>query len=463
MPFALGSPERPLRVAIVGAGPSGFYTAAALLGAKPVALGIDLFDRLPTPYGLVRYGVAPDHPKIKEVARVFEKIALDPRVRFLGNVDFGRDLALDDLRRHYDQVVFAVGGQSDRRLGVPGENLAGSLSSTAFVAWYSRHPDFLDLEVDLGVPAAAVVGLGNVALDVARILARDPEELARTDISDDALAALRASAIRDVFLLARRGPVQAKCSPQELKEIAHLAGVDLLVDPRDLALDPASAAELADDREAQKNLGILRAAAERGPTGAPRRIRLRFLASPVEIVGGIGRVTSLRVERNRLAPTPRGLAAEGTGEFETLPLGLVVRAVGYRSFPLVGLPFDERQEIVPNAGGRVIDPASGAPIPGLYVAGWVKRGPTGLIGSNKPDAAETAAKMLEDLPAASPAPEPAAEAIDALLAARGVRAVSFADWQRLDAREIERGRPHGRPRVKFGPVEEMLAALGGAG
>jgi len=454
-----GSPDRPLRVAIVGAGPSGFYTAAALLAATDLNVSIDLIDRLPAPYGLVRYGVAPDHPKIKMVERVFEKICLDPRVRYLGNVEYGRDLSLDDLRRHYDQVVFSVGGQSDRRLGVEGEDLEGSLSSTAFVAWYSHHPDFLDLPVDLGVGAAAVVGIGNVAIDVARILARDPEELATTDISDPALAALRASRVRDVYLLARRGPVQAKCSPAELKELAQLEGVDLLVDPRDLELDAASEEELAGEAQAQKNLEILRAAAERGATGAERRIHLRFLASPVGIVGEGGRVAAVRVERNRLEPGRWGLAARGTGEVEELPVGLVVRAVGYRSLPLPELPFDEKRAIVPNEAGRVVEPATGSIVPRLYVAGWVKRGPTGLIGSNKPDGAETAASMIADLAALEPAAAPEAAAVDAHLAARGARVVDFPSWQRLDSIEKERGEPQGRPRVKLGAVAEMLAAL----
>ena len=459
MATALGTPERPLRVAIVGAGPSGFYTAAALLAQKDVAVAIDLVDRLPTPYGLVRYGVAPDHPKIKEVARIFERIGGDARVRYLGNVEYGRDLALADLRRHYDQVVLAVGGQSDRRLGVPGEELTGSLSSTAFVAWYSCHPDFLDLAVDLGVEAAAVVGIGNVAIDVARVLARDADELATTDISDDALAALRGSRVRDVYLLARRGPVQAKCSPAELKELAELAGVDLVVDRRELALDPSSEAQLAGDRTAQKNLEILRAAAERGPTGAPRRIHLRFLVSPREIVGAGGRVAALELERNRLEPGVSGLAARGTGARERLPVGLVVRAVGYRSLPLGEIPFDERRGVVPNAAGRVIDPTTGAVVPGLYVAGWVKRGPTGLIGSNKPDGAETAAAMLADLATTASAPAPDAAALDAHLAARGTRVVDFPGWQRLDRCELARGRPLGRPRVKLRSIAEMLAAL----
>ncbi len=445
-------------MAIVGAGPSGFYTAAALLARQDLTVSIDLVDRLPTPYGLVRYGVAPDHPKIKEVVRVFERTGRDPRVRYLGNVEFGRDVRLEDLRRCYDQTVFSVGGQSDRRLGVAGEDLANSLSSTAFVAWYSRHPDFLDLPVDLGVKAAAVVGIGNVAVDVARILARDPAELATTDISDDALAVLRASTVSDVHVLARRGPVQAKCSPAELKEMSELAGVDLLVDRRDLELDPGSAEELAGDPQAQKNLEILHALAERGATGAPRRIHLRFFASPVELVGEAGRVSGLEIERTRLVPGRGGLTAEGTGQRSTLPVGLVVRAVGYRSLPLPEVPFDERAGIVPNAAGRVRD-ASGATLPGLYVAGWVKRGPTGLIGSNKPDGAETAAAMVADLPATAPAPEPAPAAIDRRLAERGVRVVDFAGWKRLDRLEVERGKAAGRPRVKLGSLAEMLAAL----
>lgn len=454
--------DRPLRIAIVGAGPAGFYTAAALLARSDVELRpelrIDLLDRLPTPYGLVRYGVAPDHPKIKEVVRVFERVALDPRVRFLGNLELGRDLSVADLKLHYDQVVFSVGGQSDRRLGVPGEDLAGSHSSTAFVAWYSSHPDFLDLAVDLSVRAAAVVGAGNVAVDVARILGRDPEDLASTDISDDALALLRTSCIRDVSLLIRRGPVQARWSPAELKELAHLPGVDLLVDQKDLELDAGSEVELAADPQAQKSMEILRALAERGSTGAARRVHLRFLASPVAIEGAAGRVSGVRIERNRLIGKPDGPVAEGTGDRSTLPVGLVVRAVGYRSLPLADLPFDTRRAIIPNSRGRVLDPATGEPLPSLYVSGWIKRGPTGLIGSNKPDGAETAAAMLEDLPTLAPAQ---AGPIAALLTERGLRTVDFADWKRLDQIEVERGAAGGRPRVKFGRVQEMLAALDG--
>ena len=448
--------DRPLRVAIVGAGPAGFYTAAALLAHNEVELRIDLFDRLPTPYGLVRYGVAPDHPKIKEVVRVFERVALDARVRFLGNLEVGRELSVADLRAHYDQIVFSVGGQSDRRLGVPGEDLAGSHSSTAFVAWYSSHPDFVELPVDLSVSAAAVVGAGNVAVDVARILGRNPQDLASTDISDAALALLRTSRIRDVYLLVRRGPVQAKWSPAELKELAHLEGVDLIVDSAELALDAGSERELEGDPQAQKCMEILRSAAARGSTGAPRRIHLRFRVSPVAIEGEAGRVSGLRLERNRLIGEPEGLIAEGTGDQFVLPIGLVVRAVGYRSLPLADLPFDARRAIIPNRRGRVLDSATGSPLPGLYVAGWIKRGPTGLIGSNKPDGTETAAAMLEDLPALVAVDS---RPLDDLLVERCLRPVGFAEWKCLDRIEVARGAAAGRPRVKFSRVEEMLAAL----
>ncbi len=454
------SADRTSRIAIVGAGPAGFYTAATLLAQSSAAGGsdlrVDLFDRLPTPYGLVRFGVAPDHAKIKEVVRVFERVALDPRVRFLGNVELGRDLTLADLKERYAAVVIAVGGQSDRRLGVAGEDLAGSHSSTALVAWYSAHPDFVDLPVDLDCAVAAVVGAGNVAVDVARILGRNPSDLASTDIYDAALAQLQASRIRDVHFLVRRGPVQAKWSPGELKELAQLEGVDLVVDPRELELDPGSEQELADDPQAQKNMELLRAISQRTSTGAPRRIHLRFRVSPVAIEGESGRVTGVCLERNRLVGDAGGVRASGTGERFSLPAGLVVRAVGYRSLPLADLPFDLQAAIIPNRGGRVIDPASGEPLRGLYVAGWVKRGPTGLIGSNKPDGTETAMAVLEDLPQATRA---ARGSIDELLAARGVRPVDFAAWKRLDQLEVERGRAAGRPRVKFGRVAEMLAAL----
>jgi len=473
-----GSPERPLRVAIVGAGPSGYYTVASLLKAEDLTVSIDVFDRQPAPFGLVRYGVAPDHQKIKLVARVFEKAARDDRVRFFGHVTFGEDLSHAELTACYDQVVYAVGGQTDRKLGIPGEDLAGSLSSTQFVYWYSGHPDFMGLDVELDCETVAVVGIGNVAMDVTRILARSVDDLATTDIADEALERLRHSRVRDIHILARRGPVQAACTPPELKELGEIEGVAVVVDPADLDLDEASARALEDDRPATKNLEILQGYAGQPPEmaeTADRRIHFHFLTSPVELLAdessgdgeaGDGeaadRVGAVRLERNRLEPRESGyLAAVGTGERRDLPATLVIRAVGYRSVPLPGVPFHERWGVIPNQGGRVTDPETGEPIPGEYAVGWVKRGPSGLIGSNKPDAQETVDAMLEDLPSLPPVDDEKArpEAVEELLAGKGVRWVRFEEWERLDRLELERGKAQGRPRVKICHVEEMLAAL----
>ena len=460
-----GSAEHPLRVAVVGSGPSGMYAVAALLAEPGLHVAVDVFDRLPAPFGLVRYGVAPDHQKIKNVIRVFDKTAQDSRVRFLGNVEIGRDVTREELRRHYHQVVYAIGAQADREMGVPGEDLDGSYSSTELVAWYNCHPDLADRAFALRHRQVAVVGIGNVAMDCARVLAMTGEQLATTDISDVALAGLRESGIREVFVLARRGPVEAKCSPPELKELAELPGVQVVVDAAELVVEPASEAELAADRAAQKNLEILRELAGVPPDPEKVQVRFRFRVSPVEVVGEGGRVAALRIERNRLEPDPRGGArAVGTGKLETLPVSMVVRAIGYRSLPFLDLPYDARAGVVPNRKGRVVDEA-GRALPGEYVVGWVKRGPTGLIGSNKPDAAETVAAMVADLPSL-PALDPAdasREAVDNLLAGRGARVVDYPAWLRLDALEVERGKAQGRPRVKFLRVEEMLRELDRAG
>jgi ferredoxin--NADP+ reductase len=462
MSATVGTAEHPLRVAVVGTGPSGMYAAAALLAAPGIHVAVDLFDRLPAPFGLVRYGVAPDHQKIKNVIRVFDKTSQDARVRFFGNVELGRDIDRADLQRLYHQVVYAVGAQADRSMGVPGEDLAGSYSSTEFVAWYNCHPDLADAIFELRHERVAVVGIGNVAMDCARVLARRAEELAATDIGDHALERLRGSGIREIWVLARRGPVQAKCSPPELKELAELEGVQVVVEPGELEIDDASAVELAADRSAKHNLEILRELAAVPVDDSKVLVRFRFLVSPVEVVGRDGKVAGLRLERNRLEPDGRGgVAAVGTGEIEELPVTMVIRAIGYKSLPLVDLPYDSRRGIVPNRDGRVVD-AAGTVLPREYVVGWVKRGPSGLIGSNKPDSGETVAAMLADLPSLAPLAPADADpaAVPALLAARGARAFSYADWQRLDGVEVERGKPRGRPRVKFLRVDEMLRELG---
>jgi ferredoxin--NADP+ reductase len=455
----IGSLARPLRVAIVGAGPSGFYTAGALLQQKAVAVSIDLFERLPTPHGLVRYGVAPDHQKIKTVSKLFERIAADPRLRFFGNVEFGRDLTHADLRRHFDQIVYAVGAQADRKLEIPGEDLLGSLSATEFVAWYNGHPDYADLSVNLNCDSAVVVGVGNVALDVARILARSVEELAPTDITDYALDALAQSRIRDIYVLARRGPGQVKFSPLEIKEFADLACADVIVDPAELALDARSAADLAADAEAQRNLEQLRTFAERGATGKPRRVHFRFLVSPVEILGDDGKVTAVRIEKNELREAAGGLLhARGIGQFATIPAGLVLRSVGYKGTPLPGVPYDARRGAIPNEAGRLIHPETGEVMPGEYVVGWAKRGPIGVIGTNKPDAAETVVQMLADVPTLAAKPETEPLLIDALLAERRLRYVTIEDWRVVDQHETANGALRGKPRVKLVHIEEILEA-----
>lgn len=454
-------PATPLRVAIVGAGPSGFYAAEHLLKQeRPVA--VDLFDRLPTPFGLVRGGVAPDHPKIKSVTRVYDKVAANPAFRFFGNVTAGRDVSAEELHQHYHAVVWSVGAESDRALDIPGEELAGSHTATEFVGWYNGHPDFQDRTFDLTQEAAAVVGVGNVAMDVTRILASDPDDLAATDITAAALAALRASQVRTIYLLGRRGPAQAAFTNPELKELGELPLADVIVRPQDLELDPATRAalEATPDREAEKNLKTLHAYAEREPQGRPRRIELRFSTSPLRIEGA-GRVERLVVGANRLEPGPRGVQAVPTGEEATLQVGLVFRSVGYRALPMAGVPFDERRAVIPNERGRVLAAAGGAPVQGAYVAGWIKRGPSGVIGTNKPDAVETIGSLLADADAGALA-EPAQadpDAIMALLRSRGVEVVAWQDWQALDAHECATGTARGAPREKVTDTSEMLTVI----
>ena len=458
----------PIRVAVVGAGPAGFFLADKLLGQSEVPVEVDLFDRLPTPYGLVRFGVAPDHEKIKNVTRSFDKVAARPGFRFFGQVEIGGALSLADLRQHYHAVCLTTGAQTDRRMDIPGEDLIGSHPATEFVAWYNGHPDFRNAEFDLTAERVAVIGVGNVAVDVARILCRDPDELARTDIADHALAALRTSRVKEVLLLGRRGPAQAAFTPPEVKELGELAGCDTGALPEEVALDPLSQAEVEREQDGptMRKLEILAELARRRPTGKPRRLLLRFLVSPVELLGDErGRVRAIRLMQNRLVERNGSLAAEPTGATEEIPVGLVFRSVGYRGVPIPGVPFDDRRGIVPNDGGRVLDPAGGS-LPGIFVAGWIKRGPSGVIGTNKPDAAETADAILADAREGRlPQPVAGRAALDGLLRARAPEALSWEDWIRLGAHEAALGKAAGRPRCKVvDPAEaRRIARAGGPG
>jgi ferredoxin--NADP+ reductase len=434
-----------LRVAVVGSGPAGFYAAAALLASESPTVEVDLIERLPTPWGLVRLGVAPDHPNIKAVSRAFEKVALRPGFRFFGNVEVGRDVSPEELRGLYDAVVYAVGAQTDRRLGIPGEDLPGSWAATEFVAWYNGHPDFQHLEFDLSHERAVVIGNGNVALDVARMLALTPEELAPTDTTDAAIAAINGSAIREIVVVGRRGPVQAAWTPVEVGELGEMAGADIVVDPAQLELDDASAAELeAAAPTVKRNVEHLRDYASRAPAGKPRSIRLRFLASPVAILGE-DRVEGIELVRNELVDG----RAVATGERDTIDCGIVFRSVGYRGVELPGVPFDEGSGTIPNEGGRVE--------PGLYAAGWIKRGPSGVIGTNKKDATETVELLLEDARAGKLPPR-GGGSLESLLAERGAEPVLYAGWEAIDLAERTAGEPHGRPRVKLATWDELLAA-----
>jgi ferredoxin/flavodoxin---NADP+ reductase len=460
----LGTADNPLRVAIVGSGPSGFYAAGHLLKSKShpdLVVQVDMYDRLPTPWGLVRGGVAPDHPNIKAVSRVYEKTAAHPEFRFHGNVELGRDISRAELAERYHAVVYAVGAQTDRRMGIAGEDLPGSWAATEFVAWYNGHPDYRELEFDLSCERAVVIGNGNVAADVARMLALTRDELAATDVADHALDALADSAIREIVVLGRRGPAQAAFTNPELLELGEMPDADVFVDARDVALDPLSRAFVESEEAsitARKNVEILNGYEGREATGKRRRIVLRFLVSPVEILGD-ERVTGIRVCRNELAADESGaVRARATDEVETIDCGLVFRSIGYRGMPLEDLPFDEPGGVIPNDAGRVL--GDGDRLPGEYVTGWIKRGPTGIIGTNKRDAQETVDALLADLDAGSlgTPSDPDRDSLEELLAERRPDHVTYAGWEAIDRTEKAVGEPQGRPRVKLCSLEELLEA-----
>jgi ferredoxin--NADP+ reductase len=460
----IGTPHNPLRVAIVGAGPAGFYAAEHILRDGDLHAQVDLFDRLPTPFGLVRGGVAPDHPKIKSVIRVYQKTAAREGFRFFGNVKVGHDIEVEELERLYHAIVYTVGCESDRQLGIPGEDLPGSHAATAFVGWYNAHPDYAAEEFDLSCERAVVIGNGNVAMDVARMLALTDRELRETDTADHAIEALERSQVREIVVLGRRGPAQAAFTNPEIKELGEMEDADVVVDPAEVDLDAPSRAYIESeeaDKTSRVNVEILEAFAGREPTGKSKRIVLRFLRSPVEIRGE-GKVEKIVIGENELVDEGGTLRARDTGQREELDCGLVLRSVGYTGVPIQGVPFDERKGLILNEGGRVLDSHDAGHRVGHYTAGWIKRGPSGVIGTNKKCAQETVDHLLEDVRAGTllepESPDPAA--VDELLGERGIRFVSFEDWEAIDQAEVGRGEPHGRPRVKFVRVEEMLDALG---
>jgi ferredoxin--NADP+ reductase len=459
----IGTEQNPLRVAIVGSGPAGFYTAEHILKHEGTHAEVDMFDRLPTPYGLVRFGVAPDHPKIKSVIRVYEKTAARPEFRFFGNVEVGTDVSVDELRERYQAVVFAYGTQTDRHLGIPGEKLAGSHPATEFVNWYNAHPDFADREFDLSCERVVVIGNGNVAADVARMLALTPDELGETDTADHAIEAFNAASVKEIVVLGRRGPAQAAFTNPEVRELGEMVDADIDVDPGEMELDELSREWLdSDDADPtnRRNVDIFTDFSQREPEGKNKKIVMRFLRSPVEIQGD-GKVERIVVARNELQRDESGkIRAVDTGEREEIECGMVLRSIGYRGEPIEGVPFDDGSGLIHNEGGQIHD-GSGEQVPGLYAVGWIKRGPSGVIGTNKKDAQETVDILFADLEAGRvPEAELAADrsSIESLLEERKPDHVTFERWQAIDAAEVEAGKPYGRPRVKFCKVEELIEA-----
>jgi len=448
---------RPYHVAIVGSGPSGYFAAASLLkfadATDDADVRVDMLEMLPTPWGLVRSGVAPDHPKIKSISAQFEKTALDPRFRFFGNIVVGDHVQAAELAERYDAVIYAVGAQSDRSLGIPGEDLPGSVAAVDFVGWYNAHPHFEEMAPDLSTGRAIVVGNGNVALDVARILVTDPDVLATTDIADHALKSLHDRGVEEVMIVGRRGPLQAPFTTLELRELGDMEGlgdVDVIVDPADFA-DISDEDVEAAGKTVRNNIKVLRGYAEREPRGAKRRIVFRFRTSPVEIKGE-GRVESIVLGRNALVNEDGRIVAKDTGEREEVPAQLVVRAVGYRGVPTPGLPFDEKSGTIPHTGGRIDGSGN------EYVVGWIKRGPTGVIGSNKKDSQDTVDTLIADLSGADLADFDAdySEKLVEWLLERQPKLITDDHWKLINEYERAAGEPHGRPRVKVTSVAELL-------
>ncbi|NDC82934.1 NADP oxidoreductase [bacterium] len=452
----LGSEQRPLRVAIVGSGPSGFYAADALFKSA-IHVSIDSFDRLPTPFGLLRGGVAPDHQKMKSVGAYYERVAdaNATRFRWFGNVEVGRDITIDELKQYYDAVILAVGAQTDRTLGIPGETKAGVYGATEFVGWYNGHPDYQNLEFDLNHESVVVIGQGNVAIDVTRILVKPIDELRKTDIPDPILNKLATSKVKTVHLVGRRGPVQSAFTELEIKEFGEIHGVDVVIDPSDMAINPASQSELDDDtnNKAKKNMAVLRDYVANPRRGGSKQVVVRFLEGPVEI-GGDDRVSEIILEKNNLIGDPGHQQAVGTGEKIRLNTGLIFKSIGYKGTAIPGVPFDQKSGTIPHQAGAIVG------LPGCYVAGWIKRGPRGVLGTNKPCSTETIATLLADLERLRPCSQPELSAVEAILSQRGVRWITYSEWKKIDKIEKERGTELGKPREKFTRLDQILEVLG---
>lgn len=454
-----------IRIAIIGSGPAGFYAAEHLFKKSDAEIHIDMFDKLPTPHGLVRSGVAPDHQKIKSVSKVFDKIALKPDFRFFGNIEYGKHIKLDELKKYYNQIVFATGAQTDRKMGIPGEDLKGSHTATEFVAWYNAHPDYTDLDFDLSVESVAIVGVGNVAVDVARILCRNKKELLETDIATYALEKLAKSNIKTVYMLGRRGPAQAAFTNPEVRELGKLEDTRVRTIPEEVEIDELTKEELdrKDDKYTEKKLEIIKSFSEEGGEGKDKTLYIRFLVSPVEIIGDEnGNVKKLKIVKNELYRNEKGdLRPRATDVYEELDVGLVFRSIGYSGIPLPGLPFDDKRGVIPNIKGRITEEESDMVLTGLYATGWIKRGPTGVIGTNKSDSGETVECMLEDINSGKliNTERYTDEEIKDFIREKNPRFITYREWLKLDELEKQRGREQGRPRVKFTNISEILEVL----
>ena len=459
----LGSEKNPLRVAIVGSGPSGFYAAESLIKSD-IDIKVDMLERLPSPYGLVRSGVAPDHPKLKQAILLYDKIAQSPEFNLIANVTVGEDISVDELRDSHHAIIFTCGAESDRRLGIPGEDLAGSYTATEFVAWYNGHPDYRDRQFDLSNEVAVIIGQGNVAADVARILSKTVDELKHTDIAEHALDALAESKIKDIYVIGRRGPAQAKFTPKELREFGELEHCDAVVDSTELELNKASHIEL----EEKSNIGSKKiydlfqkysSQTISGPASSrkARRCHFQFLRSPVELLGN-SKLERVRIEHNQLSGDPFKQSARGSGKFYELETGILFRSIGYRGIPMQGVPFHDGWGVFPNVDGRITE--NDEIVPQFYTAGWIKRGPSGIIGTNRACSVATVNSLLADLDTLNSGDQKAgAETLYSVLDSRNVRYINYQEWKSIDTTEVERGQTKGKPREKITYVKEMLELL----